>query len=261
MIAKLIVHAPSRNEALGALNKALDEAVVIGPKTNLSFLRALLGSPEIASGGFDTSFIDAHLARLGAAPRAPDERAVIAAAQLLLRRDSARASPLAPFDPWGVADSFELVGQRRVGLDVMVDGKPELLHLAGAGIEAAESRKNDEPPRAEVTLHEAAGGVYAFTGGRQAFVSLVDPLERAAGGADEDENLIRAPMNGRLVALNVTEGEAVEAGRRLAVVEAMKMEHALIAPRAGRVRELVVKLGDQVEMGATILRIAGEEEG
>ena len=105
----------------------------------------------------------------------------------------------------------------------------------------------------EVTLLEAKGGVYAFAGGRQAFVELVDPLAKAAAGAGEGDGAIRAPMNGRLVAVAVAEGEAVEAGQRLAVVEAMKMEHALVAPYAGVVRDLEAGVGDQVEMGARIM--------
>ena len=70
--------------------------------------------------------------------------------------------------------------------------------------------------------------------------------------------MIRAPMNGRLVALAVGEGEKVEAGQRLAVVEAMKMEHALVAPHAGVVRDLIANVGDQVEMGARIMRVDAE---
>ena len=65
MIAKVIVHGASRAEALAALLKELDDAVVIGPKTNLAFLRALLRSPEFAAGTIDTGFIDANLGRLG----------------------------------------------------------------------------------------------------------------------------------------------------------------------------------------------------
>jgi 3-methylcrotonyl-CoA carboxylase alpha subunit len=263
MIAKLIVHAPTRADALAALNKELDDAVVIGPKTNLAFLRALLRSPEVLDGAFDTGFIDAHLARLGAVPQAPDSRAVLAAARrLLARRDALRPSPLAPFDPWGVADSFELVGARRLGLDVMIDGRPERLHVIGAGRHGLEAAGGAAPPsadRPEITLFEIADGVYAFAGGRQAFVALVDPLERAAGAAEEGDGGVRAPMNGRIVSLAVEEGETVEAGQRLAVVEAMKMEHALTAPFAGVVADLAANIGDQVEMGERIMRVEARE--
>ncbi|HKN30292.1 MAG TPA: biotin carboxylase N-terminal domain-containing protein [Roseiarcus sp.] len=259
MIAKLIVHAPTRAEALTMLGKELDDAVVIGPKTNLAFLRALMRSPEVASGSFDTGFIDAHLARLGAAPHPPDRRAALAAARLLVaRRDASRPSPLCPYDPWGVADSFELVGARHVGLDVIIDGKPERLHVTGAGEHALEAAGGKTPAsagRPEITLFETPAGVYAFAGGRQAFVALIDPLERSAGGPEEGDGGIRAPMNGRVVALYVEEGAAVEAGQRLAVVEAMKMEHTLTAPFAGLVRDLVTNVGEQVEMGERIMRV------
>jgi 3-methylcrotonyl-CoA carboxylase alpha subunit len=251
MIAKLIVHASTRAQAIARLLKELDDAVVIGPKTNLAFLRALIGSPEVAEGAFDTGFIDAHLARLGANPHPPEPAAVLAAARrLIAERESLRPSPLAPFDPWRIADSFELMGERRLGLDVLVDGKRERLQPVGAS--------GQEPPsqsHQEITLFETADGIYAFAGGRQAFVQLVDPLERAAGGAEEGDGGVRAPMNGRIVALHVGEGDSVEAGQRLAVVEAMKMEHALAAPFAGIITELTAAVGDQVEMSEQIMRV------
>ena len=258
MIAKVIVHAPTRAQALAALDQALDEAVIIGPKTNLAFLRALLGSPEVREGALDTGLIDANLARLGAEPHAADASAVLAGARLLLARpDPTRPSPLAPADPWGLADSFELMGARRVGVDVLVDGRPERLQLVGDGTSpdgaAARGLEPGEAPK--VTLHETAGGVFAFSGGRQAFIALADPLAGAAGGADGGDGAIRAPMNGRVAALQVAEGEAVDAGQRLAVVEAMKMEHALTAPFAGLVRDLAANAGDQVEMGERIMRV------
>jgi 3-methylcrotonyl-CoA carboxylase alpha subunit len=255
LIAKLIVHGADREEALKSLNRVLDDAVVIGPKTNLGFLRALMRSPEVARGAFDTGFIDANLGRLGAAPHAPDRRAALAAARrLIARRDASPDSPLSPYDPWGIADSFELAGARHVGLDVTVDGKPERLHAGGGGGQTPPAPA-DEP---EITLFETPAGVYAFAGGRQVYVELIDPLEGSAGGPEEGDGGVRAPMNGRVAALFVEEGATVEAGQRLAVVEAMKMEHALVAPFAGIVRELVAEVGEQVEMGERIMRV---EEG
>ena len=150
----------------------------------------------------------------------------------------------------------ELVGERRIGLDVTVEGIKTRLHfIEGADVRGAGPGQGDE-----ITLYEADGGAYAFAGGRQAFVALVDPFAAAGDEAEESDAAIRAPMNGRLVALAVGEGEKVEAGQRLAVVEAMKMEHALTAPHAGFVRDLIANLGDQVEMGERIMRVVGEEE-
>jgi 3-methylcrotonyl-CoA carboxylase alpha subunit len=259
MIAKVIVHGANRATALAALLKELDDAVVIGPKTNLAFLRALLRAHEFAAGTIDTGFIDANLGRLGAQPHPMDRRAVHAAARLLIeRRDKGGASRLSPFDPWRVADSFELMGARRIGLDVAVDGTPMRVHLIeGANVDPVAD--GDGPAGGgEITLYETDGGVYAFAGGRQALVLLADPFARAEAGAEEGDAAIRAPMNGRLVALAVREGEMVEAGQRLAVVEAMKMEHALIAAHAGVVRDLTANIGDQVEMGERIMRVEGE---
>ena len=259
MIAKLIAHAPTRTQALAMLGKEIADAVVIGPKTNLSFLLELCRSSEVASGRFDTGFIDAHLDRLGAVPRPSEPRAVLAAARLLLaEREAAVPSPLDPFDPWRVADSFEFASPRQVGVDVLVDGRPERVRLTGIGREAidASGRRDAQGEGGlEITLHPADGGVYAFTGGRQAFVALMDPLERMAGGAEEDDGAIRAPMNGRIAALYVEEGDRVDAGQRLAVIEAMKMEHAMTAPFAGFVRDLVSNVGEQVEMAERIMRV------
>jgi 3-methylcrotonyl-CoA carboxylase alpha subunit len=262
MIAKVIVHGASRAEALSRLVSSLDDAVVIGPKTNLAFLSKLLRSPEFAAGRIDTGFIDANLGHLGAQPHPPNRKAVHAAARLLLRRrEEGRASPLHPFDPWRVADSFELIGSRRVSVDVTVDGVPMRAHLVeGANVEPLAKNEGAEADDT-VTLHEARGGAYAFAGGRQAFVELVDPFAKAEAGAAEGDAAIRAPMNGRLVAVAVEDGETVEAGQRLAVVEAMKMEHALVAPHAGVVRDLSVTVGEQVEMGEIIMRVEKGEDG
>jgi 3-methylcrotonyl-CoA carboxylase alpha subunit len=178
---------------------------------------------------------------------------------LLERRDKGRASPLDPSDPWRVADSFELIGSRRIGLDVAVDGVPTRVHLVeGANVDPFAD--GGGTPGDEITLYETDGGVYAFAGGRQAFVQLVDPFAKTETGAEDSDAAIRAPMNGRLVVLAVAEGETVEAGKRLAVVEAMKMEHALIAPQAGVVRDLSANVGDQVEMGERIMRVEAERK-
>ena len=216
-------------------------------------------SAEFEAGTIDTGFIDLNLGRLGAEPRPPDTRALHAAARLLIeRRDEGRASPLNPFDPWRIADSFELIGSRRIGLDVAVDGVPARVHLVeGANVEPF--AEGEAASGGEITLYETDGGAYAFAGGRQAFVELIDPFAKAEAGPDDSDAAIRAPMNGRLVALAVEDGETVEAGQRLAVVEAMKMEHALVAPHAGVVRDLNASLGDQVEMGERLMRV--EREG
>jgi 3-methylcrotonyl-CoA carboxylase alpha subunit len=241
MIAKLIAHAPTRDEALAKLRDAIDRAVVIGPKTNLAFLSALLNAPEVIAGTHDTAFIDAHLAWLGAGPREPEPRAVLAAAEALWRARLPAAPAAGPVDPWAVADGFELTGSRRAGFEARIDGKAERLVAIGG------------PPPA---LFPVEDGVLALCEGRQIHVCLVDPLEGAAAGGVAASGEILAPMHGRVIALHVEEGQIVDLGAPLAVVEAMKMEHALTAPRAGRIEGLAVSVGRTVEQGDRLMGVA-----
>jgi 3-methylcrotonyl-CoA carboxylase alpha subunit len=262
MIAKLIAHAPTREAALAKLNEAIARAVVIGPKTNLAFLSALLTAPEVAAGGYDTGFIDANLARLGATPREPDPGAVLAVAETLWRRGVPTAPSRGPVDPWAIADGFELTGVRRASFEARVEGKVERFVATttpgGTTFSFLDGREAGAPGTSP-TIHPIEDGVLVLSGGRQTHVALVDPLEGAAAGASEETGEIVAPMTGRVIALLVEEGQIVEEGARLAVVEAMKMEHALAAPRAGRIEGLAAAVGETVEQGQRLMMVVGEE--
>lgn len=94
--------------------------------------------------------------------------------------------------------------------------------------------------------------------GRQTSVRLYDPFAVDLEHMDGD-GLVKAPMHGKLVAVFVAVGDAVEKGDRLAVVEAMKMEHVLVAPCAGTVTEIAAEPGAQVGEGARLIVIAAEE--
>ena len=115
--------------------------------------------------------------------------------------------------------------------------------------------------------HEIGAGAEGYLDG-EATVALakrvgaecVHPLAGGVGGREEGSGEVAAPMHGRVIALSVEEGAVVAAGQRLAVVEAMKMEHALVAPRGGRATRLAAKLGDMVEQGQRLMTIeAGDE--
>ena len=87
---------------------------------------------------------------------------------------------------------------------------------------------------------------------------MIDPLDRE-GHAGGDGNIVEAPMPGLVKAVFATPGQAVAAGDRLAVLEAMKMEHALLAARDGVVAEVLAEAGSQVEAGAALVRLEAEE--
>jgi 3-methylcrotonyl-CoA carboxylase alpha subunit len=258
LIAKLIASGPDRQSALEALRGALGEAVVVGPRTNLAFLDALLADSAVQAGGVDVGFIDANAARLGAEPRPPDPRAVLAGAAALI----APPPMVEAGDPWGVADAFELTAPRRTGFEILVDGRLERL----VAIEPASKRwlafadervvVAEGPPWHVFRVGDAA---YVLCGGRQTCVERIDPMAGGAGGREGESGEVVAPMHGRVIAISINEGDDVVAGQRVAVVEAMKMEHALVAPRAGRAEHLAAKLGDVVEQGQRLLTIATVE--
>ena len=171
--------------------------------------------------------------------------------------------PDAGADPWSVGNSFELSAPRRIGFEVLVDGHVERLAAIesdGARVIAfadGRSAPTEGPPPQVTRIGDAA---YVLRGGRQVRVERVDPLAGCAGGREAETGEIAAPMHGRVIALSVEEGDVVVAGQPLAVVEAMKMEHALVAPRAGRLTRLAAKLGDLVEQGQRLMTIAAGDE-
>jgi 3-methylcrotonyl-CoA carboxylase alpha subunit len=256
MIAKLVAHGATREAALDRLAQALGETVVAGPRTNVAFLKRLCEADEFRAGRFDTGFIDANLEALGAVATQPERSAIAAGALYLLRRESEhRTASAGEGDPWSVGDAFQLLGRRVTGLPLMVDGVPyEPLTLAwdedGPSIEGVEGG-------ADFTIVETPEDVFVLREHRQTRVGFPDPFAVDLEHLDEG-GLVKAPMHGKLVAVFVAVGETVEKGQRLAVVEAMKMEHALLAPMAGEVAEIAAEPGAQVAEGARLIVIAGE---
>jgi 3-methylcrotonyl-CoA carboxylase alpha subunit len=254
MIAKVIAHGPTRDVALDRLSAALATSVVAGPRNNVAFLRALADSTEFRSGVFDTGFIDRNLDALaGHAGEAED--AVLAAGVLRLVDKAGRGTTSGQDGPWSAGDGFQLLGTRRVGVPVEVDGEPREVGVVwDAGGPRFEG--GDTVPDAEVV--EAGDAMLVIAGGRQASVRLRDPfvvdLEHLDAGG-----VVKAPMHGKLVVVFVKPGDTVEKGQRLAVVEAMKMEHALVAPRDGVVAEVAAEPGAQVAEGDRLISLAGED--
>ena len=131
---------------------------------------------------------------------------------------------------------------------------PMRVHLIdGANVDPVTEQEGARRRDLAATRRMAAFTPLPAGGRRSSSSSIRSRRPRPALG--EGDAAIRAPMNGRLVKLAVEDGETVEAGQRLAVVEAMKMEHALVAPHAGVVRDLEASVGDQVEMGERIMRV------
>ncbi|OMJ33469.1 methylcrotonoyl-CoA carboxylase [Sphingomonas sp. Sph1(2015)] len=226
MIAKVIAHGDTRDDAREALADALDEAVIWPVRTNAGFLVQALDHPDFASGQVDTGLI----ARQGEAlmpPTEPSEEALAEAAAALIGQDA--------------LSCFRLNAVPRRSARFLLDGRAITVDFGEAG---------DVPPSPtdEVLISEG-GQSWSFTRWR------ADGL--AAGGAGD--GAILSPMPGRIIAVAVAEGQAVSAGQPLVTLEAMKMEHVLTAPFDGIVTDLKAETGGQVAEGVALVRIVTED--
>ncbi|HEV2605050.1 MAG TPA: acetyl/propionyl/methylcrotonyl-CoA carboxylase subunit alpha [Microvirga sp.] len=265
MIAKVIAHGATRDEALDHLAEALGQTMVAGPKTNVAFLKALCEAEGFRRGPFDTGFIDRNLQALGAVPR-PTDAAVAAAGALYLVQRQAEEIALGQSvhaadagGPWWVDDGFQLLGSRATGLPLVVEGEPLRLDLtwdeSGPAIDTGAGGQDDQ----DFAIVETDDGVIVLDQGRQTRVALHDPFAVDLEHMDEGGS-VKAPMHGKLIALFVQPGDRVEKGQRLAIVEAMKMEHALVAPADGEVAEVAAEVGSQVSEGARLIVLKANGE-
>jgi len=256
MLAKLIAHGPTRDEALDILANALDATIVAGPRSNAPFLATLARAPGFRGGDFDTGFIDAHMDELGAA-QGLDRAAVAFGAQELLKREAVRIAiaqePGAPGSPWDADDAFQLAGPRILSLPLIADGDAVVARVA-YGPDGPDVTIDGETPASDAVAIAAEDAVYVLRRGRQTKVSLRDLALDEAGDAGAG-GFVRAPMHGKVLAVLVEVGASVSHGQRLAIVEAMKMEHTLVSPIDGVVVEIAVTADTQVAEGARIMMI------
>ncbi|HKU40729.1 MAG TPA: biotin carboxylase N-terminal domain-containing protein [Polyangiales bacterium] len=233
MIAKLIVHAPSRREAAAKLAAACAEVEVWPVKTNAAFLARAAAHPEFVAGRVDTGFIEKHLGELVPSPEAPDE-VLIAAARA--RLDAYRE----PGTPWGAASGLRLNAAPKLEVEVQTATDRRFVRLEDAG----QTAPNAVQIGSETIVFER-GSAYAFS----------EPQSLAASAGAAADGAIRAPMPGKIIALPIAEGTAVSKGQPLVTMEAMKMEHTLTAPFDGVAAGVAYAVGAQVSEGTLLLRI------
>ncbi|KAL6777386.1 hypothetical protein ACKKBF_B21300 [Auxenochlorella protothecoides x Auxenochlorella symbiontica] len=289
MIAKLIVHGPTREAALRTLHAALGETQVAGLPTNIEFMRRVTQDPDFQTGGVDTSFIAEHedslLERVAPGTDELCLAALIYAAPHASGEPSASTKAPCP-EPWRQPSAFRVNHPARAsvgfghapatgGLELDLVGAGGGVTLEGAALAegsglGAEARV--EARHVEVTADrvsaELAGrrvrGDYVmhvsgeeevldlWVGGRasQFRRTVVRRWERTgAASAGAAAGRIRSPMPGKVVKVFVSVGDWVEEGQPLVAVEAMKMEHAVCAPFSGNVAELAAHVGAQVDDG------------
>jgi acetyl/propionyl-CoA carboxylase alpha subunit len=273
MLAKVIAHAPTREEAAFALAQALADAEIHGPATNRELLVRVLRSPEFLAGDTDTGFLDRVDVAALSAPLAADHGVHALAATLAdqaRRRAAARVQSTLPsgwrnapsqlqIQDWDTPDGPMRVGYRfdrdglvaRIGDDAVAAtlhaAQPDHVDLTVDGVRRRFSVFS-VPPRAWVSSplgHSSLTRVSRFP----------NPVIEEAPGS------LRSPMPGKVVSIDAEVGTSVAAGETIVVIEAMKMEHAVRSPVDGRVASIPVAVGQQVDADQVLAVVDGDEGG
>ncbi|MCB9955059.1 MAG: acetyl/propionyl/methylcrotonyl-CoA carboxylase subunit alpha [Caulobacterales bacterium] len=276
MIAKIITHGATREEALARLRTALGQTRVAGLETNARFLAALSADADFAAGDVSTRYIDEHSDALFAKPDLGN-RALAAA---LFWRHSEATKNLSN-DPWSALVGFRLNKPAKSVYWIELDGAPAIARL----VEKAEGFDVTIEPSATAAIRREGGasgepftfsfgaekigddfritqggaqftaaavrhgeGLRVFIGANAVDIAFPDPLSGALGHHSAEGSLT-APMPGVITLLKAAPGDSVEAGATLLVMEAMKMEHAIKAPHDGVIKSFRFKAGDQVKDG------------
>jgi 3-methylcrotonyl-CoA carboxylase alpha subunit len=243
MIAKLIAVGASREETIDRLVDTLEQVEVWPVRTNAAFLARAADDPDFRAGDVDTAFIPSRIDRLVPDP-APPEAVWNLAATALLASDFGIAEE---GDPWAALQGFRLnaAEDRRVA-------------LAHAGEVRVVDLRHDPPLEGLATSADET--VLVFSAGQAFAFSLPGTGGAGAGGAAGDGTLL-SPMPGRVIAVDVRQGDTVLKGQKLVTLEAMKMEHSLLAPFDGTVAELEASEGAQVTEGTLLVRVEKADAG
>ena len=227
MIAKIVVHAEDRSEAIAALWDATSDVEVWPVRTNAGFLARICQDADFRNGTIDTGLIE----------RRGDSLTIPPAPQPAHLRDAAAA--LAARPAHGVWD--DAIGLR---LNAPSRSETRIVDDAGGVHVVADLMIDDGPPQEEVV---------SFYLGEGRSYRLDQPRGTATGAAAD--GAILSPMPGRIIAVDVAAGDSVTKGQKLVTLEAMKMEHSLTAPFDGTVAELNVELGGQTQEGVVLARL------
>jgi 3-methylcrotonyl-CoA carboxylase alpha subunit len=237
MIAKVIARGASREEAAERLTEALHEVEVWPVRTNAGFLARAAADDDFRRGDVDTSFIPARIDRL-VPDSAPGEGVWNLAATALLASDFGNGGEA---DPWDALQGFRLNAAEDLRVAIAHAGETRVVDAGGDG-----PLDGVATAQGETVLVFSSGQAFAFT--------LPGVGGGGAGGAASDGVLL-SPMPGRVISVDVRQGDQVAKGQKLVTLEAMKMEHSMLAPFDGVVAELAVAEGAQVTEGTMLVKV------
>jgi acetyl/propionyl-CoA carboxylase alpha subunit len=278
MLAKVIVHAPTRDEAASALGAALADARIHGVTTNRDLLVRTLRHPSFRSGDTDTGFLDRFdtLTDPLADDAATRRHAVAAALGAQAgRRSEARVQPTIPSGYRNSPSALQTATFDSHGGEVAVGYRFDHLDRTGRQLSRLEIDGTPvdidvESVTPQMVALTTAGITRRYRIERVAATAFVDGPDGASVLVEHDRfpdpgghvapGSSLAPMPGGVVRVAVAVGDEVKPGQLLVVLEAMKMEHAVHAAAAGKVSEVSVAVGDQVETGRVLVVVEGPDE-
>ena len=245
MITKLVVWDIDRERALERLIQALSEYKIAGVTTNIAFLYNLASSQAFRRGDVNTGFIEEHEDEIFHRRQADLDYAAPLAAQAILSERKNTAQDLAeqsnePNSPW------HLVNHWRIS-----DNSPQQINIT-IGTEQVEAMAADSALPANIKVVSDESGFMLFTPNGVFHCAATQP-DLGLDQAQESGGNLAAPMNGTVVTLLVDVGAMVAKGETLMVMEAMKMEHSIVAPSDGKVSEFFYQPGELVDGGAELL--------
>ena len=275
MLSKIIAWAPERGEALRRLDAALAETAVLGVHTNIGFLRHLIAHPDVRSGVLDTGLVERELTDLVADSGAVPKQVLVAAAMAGLLA----AEPAGPVvNRWSVPDGWRLgetawsTWRFTTGGDevqVRVRGRAHEAEVAvGAEVHPACAQLDGDlltvtwGGRTErYRFRRRAGVDWVSAGGRCWALAEQQLLTDPAGAGGRSDGVVTSPMPGTVLVVDVEAGQHVSSGQRLFVVEAMKMEHNVIAPTDGVVDDVHARAGQPVGLDEPLAVLTAAQEG
>ena len=274
MVAKLIVHGDTREDALARMDQALGEFHIVGLQTNVQFLRHVVASESFAKADLDTALIQREAAVLFEQEKIGAPIAMAGAIAFTLQQEKAleTADPFSRRDGWRshgpVSRSFEfefhgqlhkaqLTYQHEGSLQLALNGQLMSLHIEPAADGLLVTLNGQ---RAHLQVYRLGEQVHLFSACGATQITVIDLLAHA-GVAQHEAGRLTAPMPGKVLSFAVQAGDKVSRGQALAIMEAMKMEHTIAAPADGVVAEILYAPGDQVQEGAELLRLQAKPPG
>lgn len=266
MIAKLISHAPTRSGALQMLGQGLDQSYCTGTPTNITFLSRLAKDTDFAAANFDTSLIERKQDQL-TQPDQPSSFEILAA--YLAANNVDLTAPRVGWQIWGNASrQVEMHHQgQAIQFKVEYSGMQELTIIFGDDTrvftniiisgQTVTARNGDQNLSAIAVAF--GGSVMVKCNGNQRDFNVPNTL-LAAGEDDSNTDHVLAPMTGIVTVLHVSPDQKVAKGDPLLVLEAMKMEHVLNAPRDGIIADILCKVSDAVDEGSQLVVFSEQDE-